>query len=292
MIQPITNAFGKALSAVFTFLPHLVGALVILLIGWIVAWVVGKAVTLLLRKVGFDRLSNRIGLTRMEQHMGIRMDSAKLLGKIVFWFLFLIFLVPAAEALALPTVSKTLNTVISYIPNVFVAIVVLILGALTGVLVGDMVRGATGTSRVGNPETFAAIARWAIIGFAILIALQQLEIAPVLITVLFTAVLGGLFLAFGLSFGLGGRDAAQRLLSRGESNLMVSRSYDPNQIVQQARSDLEHTEQVGQQRTLPPTPGPSLYTHQNVPPPTQQSTSPGPPGYNDPSPHRPTPPRS
>lgn len=291
MIQPITNAFGKALSAVFTFLPHLVGALAILLIGWIVAWAVGKTVTLLLRKVGFDRLSNR-GLRRMEQHMGIRMDSAKLLGKIVFWFLFLIFLVPAAEALALPTVSKTLNTVISYIPNVFVAIVVLILGALLGVLVGDMVRRATSTSRVGNPETFAAIARGAIIGFAILIALQQLEIAPVLITVLFTAVLGGLFLAFGLSFGLGGRDAAQRLLSRGESNLMVSRSYDPNQIVQQARSDREHTEQVGQRRTLPPTPGPSLYTHQNVPPPTQQSTSPGTPGYNDPNPHRPTPTRS
>lgn len=277
MMQLLTNAFSNALSAVFTFIPHLVGALVILLIGWIVAWVVGKAVMLLLRKVGFDRLSNRIGLRRMEQRMGIRMDPAQLLGKIVFWFLFLIFLVPATDALELPTVSNILNTVVSYIPNVFVAIVVLVLGALIGVLVGDIVRGATSPSRVGNPDTFAAMARWAIIGFAVLIALQQLEIAPVLITVLLAAVLGALALAFGLSFGLGGRDAAQRLLSRSESNLMGGRSYDPSQMVQQAPADLEQTKQVDQQRIQPPAPG--------SPPPLT-------PGYNDPHPHRPTAPRS
>lgn len=291
MIQAIINAFGSALGAVFTFIPHLVGALVILLIGWLVAWLVGKAVTLLLRKVGFDRLSDRIGLTRMEQRMGVRMDTAQLLGRIVFWFLFLIFLVPATDALGLPTVSNTLNAIVNYIPNVFVAILVLVLGALVGVLVGDLVGRTVRATNVGHPEIFAGIARWAIIGFACLVALQQLGIAPALITVLFTAIVGGLALAFGLAFGLGGRESAQRMLSRGESNIMAARPYSPEQIVRQARSDLAHTEQVGQQATPPPsTPAPSPYstqTQQSVPP-----TTSGYPGYNEPRPNRPTPPRS
>lgn len=293
MIQAIINAFGIALSLVFSFIPHLIGALVILLIGWLVAWAVGKAVTLLLRKVGFDRLSNRIGLTRLEQRMGIRMDTAQVLGKIVFWFLFLIFLVPATDALGLPTVSNTLNVIVSYIPNVFVAILVLILGALIGVFAGDIVRGTIRATNVGNPEIFAGITRWAIIGFACLIALQQLEIAPALITVLFTAVMGGLALAFGLSFGLGGRESAQRLLSRGESNLLAARPYDPNQIVQQARTDLAHSEQIEQHYTEPPASTSSPYsTQQNVPPASQQSTPPPIQGYNEPKSHRPTTPRS
>jgi len=294
MITAIINALGNALNAVITFVPHLVGALIILLIGWLVAWAVEKAVTLLLRKVGFDRLSNRIGLTRMEQRMGIRMDTAQILGKIVFWFIFLIFLVPATDALGLATVSNTLNSVVSYIPNVFVAIVVLALGALIGVLVGDLVRGTTKAASIGNPDILGSVVRWVIISFACLVALQQLEIAPALITVLFTAIVGGLALAFGLAFGLGGREAAQRLLSRGESNLLLSSPYDPKQIVRQASSDLAHSEHLGQQHaTQPAVPPSSPYTmQQNIPSATQQSVPPETPGYNDPKPpHRPTTPR-
>lgn len=284
MIQALINAFGNAISAVFTFIPHLVGALVILLIGWIVAWAVGKAVTMLLRKVGFDRLSNRIGLTRMEQRMGIRMDTAQLLGKIVFWFLFLIFLVPATDALGLPTVSNTLNTLVSYLPNVFVAIVVLVLGALIGVLVGDIVRGTVRATNVGNPDIFAGITRWAIIGFACLIALQQLEIAPALITVLFTAIMGALALAFGLAFGLGGRESAQHLLSRSESNLLAARPYNPDQIVQQARSDLEHSEHMDQKTSSPSTSSSAPYITRGQQPPSSTT-----PGNSDPKqPPRPT----
>src|SRR5258708_19493764 len=102
MVQAVINAFSSALSAVFSFIPHLVGFLVILLVGWLVGIGVAKAVTLLLRKVGFDRLSDRIGLTRIEQRMGMKMDTASILGRIAFCFVFLIFLVPAPHALVLP----------------------------------------------------------------------------------------------------------------------------------------------------------------------------------------------
>ncbi len=215
--QAILTAFTNALNLLLTFIPRLLGFLVILLVGWLVATAVSKALTFLLRKVGFDRLANRVGLTRIEQNMGIQLDTAGILGKIAYWFIFIVFLVPAVDALGLTTVSGVLNTLVAYIPNVFVAILVLFLGTLAATFVADIVRGATAGANIGSPGIFAAIARWAIIGFAGLIALEQLQIAPALITVLFTAIVGAVAIAFGLAFGLGGQDAARRLLARSEN---------------------------------------------------------------------------
>lgn len=215
----IFNALANAVNMIIAFIPKLIGFLVILIVGLIVATVVAKALTFLLRKVGFDRMSDRIGLTRFEQRMGVKMDAAGLLGRIVYWFIVLIFLVPAADALGVPAVSNILNQLVAYIPNVFVAILVLFLGALAGTVVGDLVRGAVASANMGNPNIFAGIARWAIIGFAALIALEQLNIAPSLLNELFGAIVLAVAIAFGLAFGLGGQEAARRWLARGESTL-------------------------------------------------------------------------
>jgi len=217
--QAILTALANALNLLLTFIPKFLGFLVILLVGWLIASLLSKAITFLLRKVGFDRLASRIGLARLEQNMGIHLDTAGILGKIAFWFIFLVFLVPAVDALGLTAVSGVLNTLVAYIPNVFVAILVLFLGTLLATVVADIVRGATATANIGSPSIFAGIARWAIIGFAVLIALEQLQIAPALITVLFTAIVGAVAIAFGLAFGLGGQDTARRWLARGENTM-------------------------------------------------------------------------
>lgn len=215
----IFNALANAVNLILTFIPRLIGFLIILIVGWIIAALLSRAVTWLLRKIGFDRMSDRIGLTRFEQRMGVRLDSAGILGKIVFWFILLIFLVPAADALGLTAVSNVLNTLVDYIPNVFVAILVLFLGALAATVVADLVRGATASANIGNPNIFAGIARWAIIGFAALIALEQLQISPVLLNELFGAIVAAVAIAFGLAFGLGGQDAARRWLARVENRV-------------------------------------------------------------------------
>src|SRR6059058_2315438 len=233
----IFTALSNAVNLILTFIPRLIGFLIILIVGLIIAALVERAVTFLLRKVGFDRMSDRIGLTRFEQRMGVRMDTAGILGKIVYWFIVLIFLVPAADALGIPTVSTVLNGLVAYIPNVFVAILVLFLGTLAATFVADIVRGVTATARIGNPSIFAGIARWAIIGFAALVALEQLQIASALINELFGAIVGAVALAFGLAFGLGGRETAQRWLNRTE-NAMSSATdrIDTQQGMDQARS--------------------------------------------------------
>jgi Conserved TM helix len=222
MLTAISNALSNALNLIITFIPRLLGFLVILIVGLIIATVIAKAVTFLLRKVGFDRMSDRIGLTRFEQRMGVKMDTAGILGKIVYWFIVLIFLVPAADALGIPAVSNVLNQLVAYIPNVFVAILVLFLGALAGTVVADLVRGTVAWANIGNPNIFAGIARWAIIGFAALIALEQLQVAPSLINELFGAVVAAVAIAFGLAFGLGGQETARKWLTRGESSMSTA----------------------------------------------------------------------
>jgi hypothetical protein len=222
--QAILTALANALNLILTFIPRLFGFAIILLVGWLIATLVSKGVTLLLRKVGFDRMSQRIGLNRFEERMGVKMDSAGILGKIVFWFILLIFLVPAADALGVPAVSNVLNELVAYIPNVFVAILVLFLGALAGTVVADLVRGTAASAKVGNPNLFANLARYAILGFAVLIALEQLQIAPTLLNELFGALVAAVAIAFGLAFGLGGQETARKWLNRGESTMSTAAS--------------------------------------------------------------------
>lgn len=228
------NALSNAVNLILTFIPRLIGFLVILIVGLIIAALVARAVTFLLRKVGFDRMADRIGLTRFEQRMGVRMDTAGILGKIVYWFILLIFLVPAADALGVPAVSNILNTLVAYIPNVFVAILILFLGTLAATVVADLVRGAVASANIGNPNIFARIARWAIIGFAGLVALEQLKITPDLLNELFGAIVAALAIAFGLAFGLGGQEAARRWLARGEGTVTTAASQIS---VQQSRDE-------------------------------------------------------
>lgn len=247
----IFNSLSNAVNLILTFIPRLIGFLVILIVGLIIASLVSRAVTFLLRKVGFDRVSDRIGLTRFEQRMGVQLDSAGILGKVVYWFILLIFLVPAADALGLPAVSNVLNTLVAFLPNVFVAILVLFLGALAATVVADLVRGATASTNVGNPNIFANIARWAIIGFAALIALEQLKIAPDLLNELFGGLVAAVALAVGLSFGLGGQETARKWLARGESKASDAASQISTQQQTQPIVDNSQVQPAQMRRSQP-----------------------------------------
>ena len=239
LLTAVITSLTAALALVFSFVPKFLGFLVILLVGWIVASAIARAVTFLLRKVGFDRLSDRIGLSRLGQQAGISLDAAGILGRIVYWFVFLIFLVPAVNALGLTSVSDLLGRVIGYLPNVFAAILILLLGMFAATIVADIVRGAMGSAKMGSPNLFANIARYAILGFVALIALEQLGIAPALLNILFTGVVGAAALAAALAFGLGGQDMARKYLARTES------------ATSQAAAQVRAQQSTNQARTLP-----------------------------------------
>ena len=215
-VQDAGDAFRASLAgALNTFLsaiPRIIGFLVVLIVGWIISSLLARGVEALLHAVKFNDLARRSGFADFVQKMGVRDDSAGVIASIVKWFVRLITLVVAFDTLGLPAVSNVLNQLLLWLPNLVVALVVLVIGGLAANALSRLVRGATAEAGFSNPEMLATVARVAVWGFAIIVAINQLGIATTLINTLLIGLIGGMALAFGLAFGLGGRDRAAQLI--------------------------------------------------------------------------------
>jgi hypothetical protein len=221
------------LTAFLVALPSIVGALLLLVIGWIVAGFVGGLVARLLRKVGVDQLATKAGITAFLQRARLKLDTPALVGGIVTWYVRLIFVVMAANAVGITAVSDVLGQIIAFIPNLLVAL--LILGAfawLAGVT-RNLVTGATESAGVPNSGVLATLAYATVLGFGIVAAASQIGVAATLINILFTGIVAALAIAFGLAFGLGGREEAAKVLQdwRGQAtNAMDRVSATPERV--------------------------------------------------------------
>lgn len=142
----------------------------------------------------------------------MKCDAAGLIGETVKWFIRLLALIVAFDALGLPAVSQVLRQLMLWLPNLVVALVVLVIAGLAANALSNLVRGATAKAGFSNPDFVSAVARIAIWGFGIIIAVNQLGIAETLVNTLFMGFVGALALALGLAFGLGGRDTAAELV--------------------------------------------------------------------------------
>lgn len=208
----IMTSLTAALSLFLAAIPRIIGFLVILVIGWLIAAALGAAVAALLRAVRFNDLAQRSGITGFVQNMGIRRDAAGVLADIVKWFVRLIVLVVAFDALGLPAVSAVLQQFLLWIPNLVVALVILVITGLAATALADLIRGATAQAGFSNPDLLATITRVAVWAFGIVIAVNQIGIAQTLVNTLFMGFIGALALAAGLAFGLGGRDTAGQIV--------------------------------------------------------------------------------
>ena len=217
-MQPITDwgtavvsSIALALSMFVTAIPKVIGFALILIIGWLISWAIGAAVATILRTIRFNDLGNRSGITTFVNNMGIRADPSGFVAQIVKWFVRLIVLVVAFDALGLPAVSQVFNQMLAWLPNLLVALVVLVIGGIIATAVSDLVRGSSASAGLGNPNLLANLARYSVWAFGIVVAVNQIGIATTLVNTLFMAFVGALALAFGLAFGLGGRDTAAEI---------------------------------------------------------------------------------
>ena len=208
----VMTSLAAALALLLGAIPKIIGFAVILIIGWLIASAVATAVASILRAVKFNELARRGGFADFVQKMGIRQDSAGFIANIAKWFIRLIVLVSAFDALGLPAVSQVLEQLLLWLPNLVVALVVLVLAGLAANALAGLVRGATAESGLGNPDLLANIARIAVWAFAIVVAVNQIGIATALVNTLFMATVGAIALALGLSFGLGGRETAAQIV--------------------------------------------------------------------------------
>jgi small-conductance mechanosensitive channel len=204
MFQPLQDA----LSAFLSFIPQLIGALIILIVGYVIAKALQAIVGRVLEGIGFDRWMERGGIKQFFDRADTEHTPHSILGRLVFWFVFIIAITMAADALGIPQVSAVLAQLIAYIPSIIAAILILILAALLANFLSSIVRGATGS------DILASVARYAIIVYAVFAAVTQLGIAVELTAPTFLIVLGAVALAAAIAFGLGSREVAQDIIEK------------------------------------------------------------------------------
>jgi hypothetical protein len=208
----IADPVHQMLTRIMAYLPILLGALVILVVGWIVAKLVKRGVDLLLKAVRFDEIADKAGITDVLRKGDLNITASQVVSGLVYWLMIIMVLVMTVDALGLPKASDVLASVFAYIPKVIAALLVLVVALFMASFVSGIVRTACGNANLPKPGLIAGISRWAIIIFAATIAMEQLGIAPLLVGTAFNIILAGVVLALALAFGLGGKDAAARYL--------------------------------------------------------------------------------
>jgi len=228
MMTSLAAAMAMFLSAI----PKIIGFAVILIVGWLLASLVEKAVAAVLRAVRFNDLAAKSGLAGFVNKMNAgggsaasatahgshqrsgALDPAGMIGLIAKWFVRLIAAVVAFDALGLPAVSEVLRDLLLWLPNVVVALVVLVIGGLAARALSNLVRGAASEADLSNANLLSKVASALVWSFAIVVAVNQIGIATELVNTLFMAFVGAIALGLGLAFGLGGRETAGQILSK------------------------------------------------------------------------------
>ncbi len=208
----VMTSLAAALALLLGAIPKLIGFLLIVIIGWLIAAALARVVSSVLRAVRFNDLARRAGLSGFVQQMGLQTDAAGFVATIAKWFVRLIVLVSAFDALGLPAVSQVLQQLLLWLPNLVVAMIALVIGGLAANGLSRLVRGAAAESGLGSPDLLANVVRVAVWAFAIVVAVNQIGVATTLINTLFMAVIGAVALALGLAFGLGGRETAATIV--------------------------------------------------------------------------------
>ena len=210
--QALMTSLAASLAIMFSAIPKIIGFALILAVGWFVSGLVAKLAAAVLRRIKFDELAARAGLADFIQRMGVKCDAAGFMAGIAKWFMRLVVLVVAFDALGLPAVSDVLRSVLLWLPNLAVALAVLIVGGLAAKAVSRLLKGSLAKAGIGNPDVMAAIASVTIWAFAIIVAANQIGIAQTLVNTLFMGTVAMLVLALGLSFGLGAKDTAGEIV--------------------------------------------------------------------------------
>jgi len=201
-----TERLRVSFLQIVEFIPALLGALVILLAGYLLAKLIEKGVLRILRRLGLNQLLEKGGVMQAVEHSGTHLDPARVISQLVFWFIMFAVILLAGNALGLESLANVFSELVSYIPSVIAAIVIMIVGIVLGNFVGGLIMASAGGLH-GGPA-LARVGRIGVIVLAIFMALQELGIATDIVTTAFALLFGAIALAMALSFGLGNRDLA------------------------------------------------------------------------------------
>ncbi len=196
------------------FLPRFIAAIVVFLVGWLIAVLIAKLVWHVIKLIQLDRGLEAIGFKKIWERSGYKLNSPYLFYELVKWFFIVVFLMAATDILGLVQVTEFLRSVVYYLPNVFVAAFVLLIGVLVAKFLEGVVRGSVKAAQLVSANVLGSLAKWVVIVFALLVALNQLQVAEEIIRIVITGLVAAGALALGLSFGLGGRSHAEDFIGK------------------------------------------------------------------------------
>lgn len=213
VLDSLQMAFADMWGEVINFLPAIAVAIVVLIVGAVIASALKRLTERVSKKVGLDSALDAAGVDSITEKAGYKLSAGVFIGTLVKWFVLLVFFIVALDVLRLDAVTIFLReVVIDYLPQVIIAVLILMVSVIIANAVRNMVIASTKLAGMNRPELFGKVAYVAIITVAILAALNQLKIATELIQPLFTGIVFAISLALGLAFGLGGKDAASRVI--------------------------------------------------------------------------------
>lgn len=195
-----------SLAQLADFLPALLGSLIILFAGYLLARLIERVVVRVLRRIRLNDMLERGGVTEAVERSGTRVDATRVIASVAFWLIMLAVILLAANALGLQSLDQVFLELVSYIPSVIAAIVIILLGLVLGGFVGGLIQASAGGVHGG--VALARVGRGGVIVLSIFMALQELGIATNIVTSAFAILFGAVALALALSFGLGNRDLA------------------------------------------------------------------------------------
>lgn len=201
--------------------PAIVGAIVVFVIGWIIAMAFDKVVTRVLQTLQIDKFLDQIGVMKSVHNVGIKWEFSEFVGWLVKWFFMIAFFLAAVDIIGLTGVADFIKSVLLYIPNVIVAALILIVAALVADFLDKVVHTSLKATSFSTSRMASIMVRWAVWIFAILAAINQLGIATSLVNTLFMGIVAMFALAGGLAFGLGGQGFAKDLLEEFRKDLKM-----------------------------------------------------------------------
>lgn len=205
--------FSQIIAGMLAWLPNLVGALVLILLGWVIARLAQLIVGGLLRRLRLDQLAERAGLRRLLDDAGVASPVTHLIAILVYWLILLLFIVAAAESLGLTAVGQTLISLVTYLPNVLAAALIVLLGGLLARLVGEALSALAIQSGIAAGPALGQLVRYVLVVFVIILALEQLGVETTLLITATMALIGATALALALAFGIGSRDLARNIMA-------------------------------------------------------------------------------
>jgi len=196
------------------FLPSLIGSLVLIIVGLIVASALETIVEKVISTLKVDALLRKIGLGPFFERAGIQINSGKFLGLLVYWFVVVVFILTVTDILGLYGISLFLRDIISYLPNLIVAVLIMLAGVMLANFFKSLIKASVASAKLHNGKFLSSLAWWVVIIFGFLAALIQIGIAATIINTLITGLIAMLAIAGGIAFGLGGKDYASHLLEK------------------------------------------------------------------------------